>query len=308
MCSGRPFLLEGFCWLLLSLLGFRVMGVGCRCRGHSEGFGLRCTFQLLASRPEFRLGGCGLQLQASLLGFRLGAHIVAAGVAARVPGACAWNCSCRRECVQVKFDSGSFGASQSGGSCFEFPCFPAEFISLSLVLSAVILIEPKAVDSHIVLRDPMLDSVLERCCLSKNPWDRIQNDDLQRTSLLRLLSVLASASKETLRLLGFMVQYAALRLASYDLLVGSGRRLSATRKGAHVLRSFDKNMALFSKSWKLTDELPIHLRIQPLDALIICDLHYLRARIVGGWQVEIDVMQGDGHLENSHVWVTPLQR
>ena len=105
-----------------------------------------------------------------------------------------------------------------------------------------------ATAGHTLINDPLLDFVLENSVLSTSRWIRYERRNVDRNVFLRLLAILACVSKSTRLCAGFTVQLAALRLASHDVEFGSERCVGVP-KALAVLKLFDVNVDIFSKSW-----------------------------------------------------------
>jgi len=160
---------------------------------------------------------------------------------------------------------------------------------------------------EVIVNHALLDFIMEFCCESQLEWVRFDRLHVDRSALLGLLPALAAVSKVTRMCAGLTVQYAALRLATYDLEVAAVD-LSARRKANILLRSFDENMDVFMKSWKVAVEVPKELRMAALDELPAAELHRLRGFLCGTWQHKIQVEHGDDQVASPSVWVTPACR
>ena len=97
---------------------------------------------------------------------------------------------------------------------------------------------------------------------------------MDRSALLGLLLAVAAVFKVTRMCAGLIVQYAALRLTSYDLEVVVVDLL-ARRKANFLLQSFDENVDVFMKFWKVVVEVLEELQMTALDELPIAELHRL---------------------------------
>ena len=96
----------------------------------------------------------------------------------------------------------------------------------------------------------LLEFVLDYCCESTCGRRQLKRCLVNRGTILRLLSILASVSNVTWVCVGSTVQYAALLLATHDEEV-AGIKLSALKKTEVVLQTFDRNAKFFLKSWRV---------------------------------------------------------
>lgn len=165
----------------------------------------------------------------------------------------------------------------------------------------------KTADWEFIVNDVLLDYILEFSRVSACPWVALERRGVDRAALLQVLSALLCVSKLTRKTAALTVQYAALRLASYDAQLAVGK-IPASMKKEYALQHFDNHVALFSKSWVLYEALPDHLRTSPLHELRLGDLHRLRLVLGAGWHQEIQARRGDGLSNSPGVWVTPAMR
>ena len=128
---------------------------------------------------------------------------------------------------------------------------------------------------------------------------------MNRIAMLQGLANVARASKFSLLNADFSLQFAALRLASADV-----RAVDVTiaAKEELLLKAFDNNMAVFTKSWRLEVLVPEKFRMLTLRELGVADLQQLRNTLVTRWQVEIEIRKGDGQADLPNVCVTPACR
>ena len=128
---------------------------------------------------------------------------------------------------------------------------------------------------------------------------------MNRIAMLQGLANVARASKFSLLNADFSLQFAALRLASADVRAVD---VSTATKEELLLKAFDRNMAVFTKSWRLEVLVPEKFRMLTLRKLGVVDLQQLRNTLVTRWQVEIEVRKGDGQADLPNVYVTPACR
>lgn len=167
--------------------------------------------------------------------------------------------------------------------------------------------DPVGGSGDVVVNHALLDFVLDFSCESENEWTRFERRRVDRSALVALLPALAAVSKVTWMCTGLSVQYAALRLASFDL-EAAALNLSARRKAKFVLEAFDRNVEIFSSSWKVDGDIPTQLRLSALGEVAAADLHQLRAILRSGFSHKIDVRAGDGQAASPKIWVTPKFR
>ena len=158
-----------------------------------------------------------------------------------------------------------------------------------------------------VFNHAILHFIIEHCCESQLPWGRFERRHVNRGAMLRLLSTLAAISSTTWLTTKATTEFAALRLALLDM-EDAALELSSSRKTKTILRQFDSNLELFTKSWELEVEVPAKLKINPLGALSATELHELRRILKSGWQQEIKVLAGNVGAMSPKCWVTPAMR
>lgn len=155
--------------------------------------------------------------------------------------------------------------------------------------------------------DCLIPGILQGLAAPTDPWDEIQAADGGRASRLRAIPYAGSTCREWHSLVTPSVEYAALRLAQFQLLqVPRHRRFD---NDSFVVDGFDRHMAVFGKSWRVAASLSQHLRTAPLSALADSDLEELRGRLVEGWApCEVVVAPGSDWRRDSLLWVTPAER
>jgi hypothetical protein len=129
---------------------------------------------------------------------------------------------------------------------------------------------PQMNKTHIVL-DALLEYVLEFCCQSECPWVRYECYHVNRGALLKLLSTLVIVSKKTRENAAYMVQLAALQLASHDVQLMKNN-LSLVEAISFALNEFNINMDVFSKDWNVDSPIPQHLCRSSLHELSVGEL------------------------------------
>ena len=127
-------------------------------------------------------------------------------------------------------------------------------------------------DGELVFNHALLQFFLEFCCESLCPWLRFERRHVNRIAMLRGLANVARASKFSLLNADFSLQFAALRLASADVCAVD---VSTVAKEELLLKAFDCNMAVFTKSWRLEVLVPEKFRMLTLRELGVADLQQL---------------------------------
>lgn len=146
--------------------------------------------------------------------------------------------------------------------------------------------------------------VLARHCGAYgDPWEDVGVD---RATKLRSIPFAVATCREWRDLVTTQTEYAALRLAEFDLIWEN--RPHQTSADDFVVDRFDRNVVLLSKSWELSTPMPHRLRTAPLSALSDVEVDALRAELQACWGVEASVSKGADWQSMERVWVTPSMR
>jgi hypothetical protein len=146
--------------------------------------------------------------------------------------------------------------------------------------------------------------VLTRHCGAyADGWEDVGVD---RATKLRTIPFALATCREWRDLVTPHTEYAALRLAKFDLTWEN--RPHQTTADDFVVDRFDRNVVLLSKSWELSSPMSHRLRTAPLSDLADVELDALRGELQAGWGAEALISKGADWQSMERVWVTPSMR
>jgi hypothetical protein len=133
-----------------------------------------------------------------------------------------------------------------------------------------------------------------------------QDLGVDRATKLRTIPFALAICREWRDLVTPHTEYAALRLAKFDLTWEN--RPHQTTADDFVVDRFDRNVVLLSKSWELSSPMSHRLRTAPLSDLADVELDALRGELQAGWGAEALISKGADWQSMERVWVTPSMR
>lgn len=113
-------------------------------------------------------------------------------------------------------------------------------------------------------------------------WDFYEVGVHDRAAGLRLIAKLSVVNKFWRDVVCSWVEYAAMKLAQFDLTWTWCRRFKS--RDRFVVGRFDDAMSVFSFTWKLRKPIPDRLRLLPMRELSGAELSLLRTELGSGWQ------------------------
>ena len=138
---------------------------------------------------------------------------------------------------------------------------------------------------------------------------------MDKDATMTLLPRLATICKEWRDIIRAQAEYAALRVAMWDLLQVKPCGLSRVgcpsgrKEMIYLTRKYELACAVFFRSWILDADLDPRLRTASMAELSIGDLLTIRSVVQDGWSViEMQTCPGERVQSSPRVWITPSAR
>lgn len=138
-------------------------------------------------------------------------------------------------------------------------------------------------------------------------WENTQMGSQERVEGLKFLASLVQVKKDWRLSVASTPEYAALRLAQFDLKWGEGHR-RRTSRARYVVDHFDQLLEIFSNNWALEKPIPDRFRLAPLQELSTPELSLLRNILGRGWQFSVFIPDDVGWHACDLMWVAPQNR